>query len=99
MKNTLVVLSLVAAFGAFLLPMSTLALIPCDFCEHDSPPGTRCAGVCPGVPVSTTCGVWIANNCPIFGFSLSAKEQLLFTLEAQAAQDPSSEALPAEPMF
>jgi hypothetical protein len=71
----------------------------CDGC-NGSPSSTACMGWCPPLPLLTTCGEWLANNCVMFGpLPTSAKELFLLALEAQAAQEYSSEALPAEPMF
>ena len=61
----------------------------CDGCKGSSS-STVCMGWCPPLPLFTTCGAWLTNNCVMFGpLPASAKEAFLLTLESQAATEPA----------
>ena len=59
----------------------------CDGCDGSSS-STACMGWCPPLPLLTTCGAWLTNNCLMIGpLPASAKESFLLTLGTQVVTD------------
>ena len=99
MKKTLAVMCLAAMVTVFLVPASEAEVIFCLACLTVEDPDQPCGGFgCPGVPSITTCGVWIANGCPVLfaPSDISAHELFLRVLEVQAAVEQPVETAAAE---
>lgn len=72
---------------AFAVTPTAYGAMGCDGCKG-SPSSTACMGWCPPLPLLTTCGAWLTNNCLMFGsLPASAEEAFLLTLESQAATE------------
>ncbi len=98
MKKRFFPILAVALLAIFLTPSASAWLDCGSTCE--TPSSQTCNGFCNGSSGVWTCATWIQAGCGGCIYQpLPPKEVFLLTLEAQAAQEHSSEALPAEPMF